>query len=63
MENVLGAFTMKMPIQTLLSVAPTLLVFWRITQFHQNDHTLVSTLLALKRFIKNTKNATNFKHL
>ena len=30
---------LKLPIQTLLSVAPTRSVFWRATQFQQNDHT------------------------
>ena len=34
---VFPAFTLKMPIQTLLSVAPTCSVFWRATQFRQND--------------------------
>ena len=32
-------FTLKLPIQTLLSVAPTRSVFWRATQFQQNEHT------------------------
>ena len=33
------AFTLKLPVQTLLSVAPTHSVFWRTTQFQQNEHT------------------------
>ena len=32
-------FTLKLPIQTLLSMAPTRSVFWHATQFQQNEHT------------------------
>ena len=35
---VLLAFTLKLPIQNLLSVAPTQSVFWLATQFQQNEH-------------------------
>ena len=30
---------LKLPIQTLLSMAPTLPVFGRVTQFQENEHT------------------------
>ena len=33
------AFTLKLPIQTSLSVAPTRSVFWRAIQFQENKHT------------------------
>ena len=33
------AFTLKLPIQNLLSVASTQSVFWCATQFQQNEHT------------------------
>ena len=33
-----SCFTLKLPIQTPLSVASTCSVFWCITQFEQNDH-------------------------
>ena len=33
------AFTLKLPIQTLLSVVPTHSVFWHATQFQKNEHT------------------------
>ena len=33
------AFTLKLPIQTLLSVVPTHSLFWRTKQFQQNEHT------------------------
>ena len=36
---VFHAFTLKLPIQTLPSVVPTRSVFWRATQFEQNEHT------------------------
>ena len=36
---VFHAFTLKLPIQTLLSVVPTRSVFWYTTQFQQNEHT------------------------
>ena len=36
---VFPAFTLKLPIQTLLSVAPTRSVFWRTTQFQENEPT------------------------
>ena len=32
------AFTLKLPIQALLSVAPARSFFWRTTQFQQNEH-------------------------
>ena len=31
-------FTLKLPIQTLISVAPVCSVFWCATQFQQNEH-------------------------
>ena len=30
--------TLRLPIQTLISMAPTRLVFWRTTQFQENEH-------------------------
>ena len=39
------AFTLKLPIQTLLSVAPTCSFFWRTTQFQQNKHIPATSLL------------------
>ena len=33
------AFILKLPIQTLLSVLPTLSVYWCATQFQQNEYT------------------------
>ena len=33
------AYPLKLSIQTLLFVAPTRSVFWRTTQFQQNEHT------------------------
>ena len=40
------AFTLKLPIQTLLSVAPTRSVFWRASQFQQNEYTPVWALIS-----------------
>ena len=42
LENVLDSFscfTLKLPIQSLLSVVPTRSVFWLATQYQQNEHT------------------------
>ena len=36
---VFHTFTLKIPIQTLLSVTPTCSVFWRTTHFQENEHT------------------------
>ena len=36
-------FTLRFPVQTLLSVAPARSVFWRATQFQENEHTRPST--------------------
>ena len=40
------AFTLKLPIQTLLSVASTHSVFWRASQFQQNEYTPVWALIS-----------------
>ena len=39
LENVLDAFTLKLPIQTSFSVVPTHSVFWCTIQFKQNKDT------------------------
>ena len=47
---VILAYPLKLPIQTLLSVAPTRSVFWRTTQFQQTSTPQVISLKMRVRY-------------